>query len=236
MSHEVHIHAAQTSILRELLFRPAATYTELQKPTGLSSDHFNFHVKRLIEVGFITKVKAGTYALTTAGKEYSNKLDTDSNTIERQPKVAVLLAITREHKGEMQYLFQERLKHPYYGYWGYPTGKIRWGETVLQTAARELMEETGLQADTEYKGIYHEHTFREEDGALLEDKIFFVVRCTNVRGKLIEQFEGGRNSWHNPKELAGKKRFNSFETELAISQSTDRQLFEEIHSYTEVDF
>jgi 8-oxo-dGTP diphosphatase len=236
MSHEVHIHAAQTSILRELLFRPAATYTELQKPTGLSSDHFNFHVKRLIEVGFITKVKSGTYALTTSGKEYSNKLDTDSNTIERQPKVAVLLAITREHKGEVQYLFQERLKHPYYGYWGYPTGKIRWGETVLQTAARELMEETGLQADTEYKGIYHEHTFQEEDGALLEDKIFFVVLCTNVTGNLIEQFEGGRNTWLNPKEMAGKKRFNSFETELAISQDTNRRLHEEMHSYTKVDF
>ena len=148
MSHEAQIHAAQTSILRELLFQPTAGYTELQKPTGLTSDHFNFHVKRLLELEFIKKVNPGKYSLTIKGKEYANKLDTDNNTIERQPKVAVLLAITRVNNGVKEYLFQERRKQPFYAYWGFPTGKIRWGETIMQTAARELMEETGLTADS----------------------------------------------------------------------------------------
>lgn len=49
MSHEVSIHDAQTSILRELLFHPNAGYAKLQRPTGLTSDHFNFHINRLIE-------------------------------------------------------------------------------------------------------------------------------------------------------------------------------------------
>ncbi len=34
MSLEVNIHEAQTSILRELLFLPAAGFAELQKPTA----------------------------------------------------------------------------------------------------------------------------------------------------------------------------------------------------------
>ncbi|MCB9823209.1 hypothetical protein H6800_02955, partial [Candidatus Nomurabacteria bacterium] len=51
-------------------------------------------------------------------------MDTDDNTIERQPKSAVILAIEREVKGVKQYLFQERLKNPYFGFWGLPSGKM----------------------------------------------------------------------------------------------------------------
>lgn len=44
MSYEITIHEAQTSILRELLFHPQAGFAELQRPTGLGSDHFKFHI------------------------------------------------------------------------------------------------------------------------------------------------------------------------------------------------
>ncbi len=232
---EVTIHAAQTSILRELLFRPQAGYAELQKPTGLTSDHFNFHIKRLVEIGFVDKVKTGVYKLTSRGKEYANKLDTDQNTIERQPKVAVLLAITRKRNGQTEYLFQERLKHPYYGYWGFPTGKIRWSETILEAAARELMEETGLTARHKLLGIYHEHSFQKESGELLEDKLFFVVRCTNVGGQLVENFEGGNNVWLTKKDLVGRKVYTSLETELLVAEGKLR-FPEEIHTYSKQEF
>lgn len=234
MSHEVHIHTAQTSILRELLFRPVAGYAELQKPTGLTSDHFNFHVKRLVELGLIQKVKKG-YSLTSRGKEHANKLDTDNNTIERQPKVAVLLAVTRQRKGREEYLFQERLKHPYYGYWGFLTGKIRWGETIIETAARELMEESGLTAQHKLMGVYHEHSYQEESGELLEDKIFFVVLCTKPKGKLIERFEGGHNDWCTPEEMGHRTLFGSFHTELAVAQGK-QQFVEESYWYKKEQF
>ena len=173
MAHNVEIHQAQTSILRELLFRLDASFSELQKPTGLESDHFKFHIGRLVDIGFVRKTERGRYALTSEGKEHANKLDTDSNSIERQPKSAVLLLIEKD--GE--YLFQQRLKHPYFGYWGLPGGKIRWGETIHRATARELKEETGLDADTEFVGVYHEHTSDLPGGKLLEDKIFFVMKC-----------------------------------------------------------
>ena len=235
MSHEASIHAAQTSILRELLFRPEAGYAELQKPTGLSSDHFNFHIKRLVELGFVRKREPGTYSLTPRGKEYANKLDTDNNTIERQPKVTVLLAITKEENGRRQYLFQERLKHPYYGYWGFPSGKMRWGETIIETAARELMEETGLEADCRFLGIYHEHTRQAETDELLEDKIFLAVHCENPRGELIERFEGGRNAWLLESEVMDLKVFSSFATEMETLKG-GLTLAEETHRYSADNF
>ena len=190
MAYEAKIHETQTKILRELLFRPSAGYAELQKPTSLSSDHFNFHISRLVEIGYVEKVVRGKYKLTPRGKEYANKLDTDQNEIERQPKSAVILAIQKDGK----FLFQERLKHPYYGFWGFPSGKIRWGETIIECAQRELMEETGLTAKCEYKGIYHEQVYQAETGEQL-DNIFHIILCTKLKGQLIEAFEGGRNAW-----------------------------------------
>ena len=130
MSHEVMIHEAQTKILRELLFLPATNFTDLQKVSGLESDHVKFHIKRLVELGYVEK-NGARYLLSIKGKEYANKLDTDAGVIERQPKVAVLLVVEREHHGTKEYLLQERRKHPYFGYWGAPTGKVRWGESIL---------------------------------------------------------------------------------------------------------
>lgn len=235
MSLEVQIHAAQTLILRELLFRPSAGFAELQKPTGLTSDHFNFHIKRLFELDYVKKVATGQYTLSAKGKEYANKLDTDQNTIERQPKVAVLVGISRVKRGIKEYLFHERTKHPYYGYWGFMTGKIRWGESIMEAAARELMEETGLTAKLKLQGIYHERTYSEETGSQLEDKIFFIILASNPKGKLIEKFEGGINHWTTPEVATTHKVYTSFATELAIIKG-EMSFSEEIHKYKKEEF
>ncbi len=223
MSLEIKIHAAQVSILRELLFHPSAGFAQLQRPTGLTSDHFTFHIGRLVELGLVERAARRQYRLTQLGKEYANRLDTDNNTVERQPKTAVILAIERTtSSGTVQYVFQERLKNPYYGFWGLPTGKVRWGETILQTAERELLEETGLMADFRIAGVYHEQVLSEESGDMLEDKIFFVAHGTNPRGDLLEEFEGGANQWLSFDDAHKKaKKFDSFEMELDILSSKE---------------
>lgn len=45
MATELKIHDAQTAILRELLFKPSASFSDMQAQTNLASDHFNFHVE-----------------------------------------------------------------------------------------------------------------------------------------------------------------------------------------------
>jgi ADP-ribose pyrophosphatase YjhB (NUDIX family) len=220
MSLEVKIHEAQTAILRELLFHKSSDYSQLQKLTGFSSDHFNFHIKRLVEIGLVQKINRGKYELSMRGKEYANRLDTDDNTIERQPKIAVIFALERKINGKVEYLFQERLKNPYFGYWGLPSGKVRWGETITETALRESIEETGLTADFKVAGVYHELVRVDDEQDKIEDKIFFVCKGTKVRGKLIEDFEGGRNVWMSFEEAYKKvKKFESFKQEIDILNS-----------------
>lgn len=233
MSHQATIHQAQTAILRDLLFKPEARFSQLQKVVTLESDHFKFHVNRLLEMGYIAKSNTGTYFLTPKGKEYANKLDTAQNVIERQPKSAVIIVLKNDMS---EVLVQERLKHPYFGFWGYPGGKIRWGETIIEAAVRELHEETNLEALLSYRGVYHEHVKSAETGELLEDKIFHIIGARAPEGILKELFEGGRSTWVDLKKLASiKKKYAScdIETEIGVGR---KSFTEQVQIYNKDEF
>jgi 8-oxo-dGTP pyrophosphatase MutT (NUDIX family) len=187
------LHQIQMLILRELLFNPTARFSELNIK-GLSNDHFSYHINTLINLGYVRKDENG-YSLTNSGKEFANRMDTDQVQIEKQPKVAVMVIPYKYVKGRKYILIQERTKEPYYGYRGFMTGKIRFGEKIKETARRELNEETGLDCkDFTIKTIFHDHVVTMEDGKLMEDKMFFIVTAKNPIGKIIDT-PNGKNYW-----------------------------------------
>lgn len=236
MTHEAHIHEAQTKILRELLFLPETNFAELQKVTGFESDHAKFHIKRLVEVGYVEKDGA-KYRLSVRGKEYANKLDTDANVIERQPKVVVMLVIEREHDGAKEYLLQQRRKHPYYGFWGSPTGKIRWGESISEAAVRELKEETNLVGSFVHRGIMHERVRHAETREMVEDKIFHMMLCRDAHGELLVDFDGGRNVWRTMESMRDEtKTYKSFFEEMDIAISGTTPILEVMYEYGANEF
>ncbi|MDP3093752.1 MAG: NUDIX hydrolase [bacterium] len=182
-----------------MLFREKSRFADLNT-LKLPTDHFNFHLKQLIGAGLIQKDKKGFYSLAIKGKEFANRLDTDKIVLERQAKVAVVVCAVRQHGETRQYLVQQRLKQPSYGFYGFVTGKIKWGETVSETAAREFLEETGLKAKLSLAGIEHKMDYSQR-GEILEDKFFFIFRAENPKGPLTKNFEGGRNVWLTKKEI-----------------------------------
>ncbi len=195
------IHPTQAKILKELIFHPARKFSELNVE-GVSSDQFSFHLRRLAELNLIKKTESG-YELTAPGKEFANRFDTDSPkmVLERQAKIGVSIScIKNDGQGEDLYLIQQRLKQPYFGYHGFLTGKVRWGETILETAARELQEEAGLSAELSISGIKHKMDY-SENGELLEDKYFFVIKAQNPAGVLRDNIEGGKNAWFKEKDI-----------------------------------
>ena len=199
----------------------------------MQSDQFTFHLKKLLQVGYVTK-DGQRYVLTRAGKEYANRMDTDENVIEKQPKLSVVLIVEND-SGEM--LQQERLKHPYYGYWGFPTGKVRWGETLVEAGARELLEETGLDADLCVVGFYHKLDYDEESGELLEDKYFCIIHGVNPRGELITDDEGHHNEWMTNEafDTKGKKFGNVVETRELV-RSKHPVFVEQKYLYASSDY
>ena len=80
--------------------------------------------------------------------------------------------------------------NPDSGKWTMPGGGMEWGEHPVETAARELDEETGLRADigavlTVFSRWFEPHeTPRREAGHVLG----LVFEGTNVRGELRTEF------------------------------------------------
>jgi ADP-ribose pyrophosphatase YjhB (NUDIX family) len=211
------IHPIQSRILCELLFVTTAGFAELNKEK-FGSDLFSFHLRQLTDGKLIEKNSEGKYCLTTKGKEYANRFDTKNKELERQPKIGVLIIGVRENGGVKECLMQKRLKQPYYGFWGFVSGKIKWGEKVREAATRELTEETGLTARLVFVGLKHRMA-RKMTGELLEDKFFLVFRAENTKGELLERFGGGENRWINKGEIA--KLENLFDDVLELIDITE---------------
>lgn len=193
------IHPVQAKILRVLLFQTEAKFAQLN-PDKMGSDHFNFHLKALLGAGLLEK-KANSYFLTARGKEFANRFDTEKIIIERQAKLTLGVLPIKIVNGKRYYLVHQRLKQPYYGYYGSVNGKIRWGEKVFDAAKRELIEETGLTAlKMRFIGIYHKSDY-SSDGELLEDKYFFRIRVDKFSGRLKKSLPEGKNFWATKDEI-----------------------------------
>lgn len=189
----------QVKILSTLLFNPKARFKELNKE-GLATDHFSYYVKLLVKDGLIQK-EGYFYSLTSAGKMAAGKIDTATHTMEKQPKVSIILIPHKKIKGREMFLIQQRTKEPYFGYWGFMAGKVKFGETLEQTAARELKEEAGLTGKFKFCYEIHEMVYNKATGQQLEDKFFHVMEAYNLKGELCETTQEGRNKFVTTKEF-----------------------------------
>ena len=214
---EKNLHQIQGGILKALLLKETARFSELN-PGKISSDQLTFHVKHLVEAGVVEKTPEGLYRLTIPGKDYASHFDIDSGPIkvEKQAKLGVLVVVTRGKRKSQEYLMQTRLKQPFFGFRGFVTGKMKWGEAALETAERELEEEAGLRTALAHKAVVHERIY-SKSGELLEDKYFYVFRGENPEGELLTEFEGGKNSWLPEGEVLAGNIFYDIGDLLALA-------------------
>jgi ADP-ribose pyrophosphatase YjhB (NUDIX family)/predicted transcriptional regulator len=216
------MHNIQMLILRELLFSPNSKFTQLNIQ-GLTSDHFSYHINTLIKDGYVKKTSL-KYSLTPKGKEFANRMDTEEVSIEKQPKVAVMVVATKIENGKKYLLVQERTKEPYFGYSGFITGKIRFGERVIEAAKRELKEESGLSCENIHlKKLVRDYVVLNDTGELVEDKMFFVVHAVNPKGNLVNT-KNGNNRWLTENEFKHlKKKYYNEDSIYEISQGRSSQ-------------
>jgi len=79
-------------------------------------------------------------------------------------------------------LLVRRANPPDAGLWGFPGGKIDYGETVKAAALRELLEETGVRAEAQEILTTLDILARSGDGALQQHYILIAVRCRWLSG------------------------------------------------------
>lgn len=95
------------------------------------------------------------------------------------PRLAALAVTIRDDR----VLLVRRRNPPDAGLWGFPGGHVELGETVLQAAARELAEETGVTA-TPRRYIENVDMIRHgSDGRLEHHFLLAAVLCDYLGGE-----------------------------------------------------
>ena len=113
----------------------------------------------------------------------------------------------------------KRTKEPFFGYWGFIGGKIKFDQYVLECASEELKEETGLEADLELKGLLSCKTYNND--SLSYNHQMLIVKAANPKGKLIEKTREGFNKWFKISEVKDLKIFPNipYGIEIALNPS-----------------
>lgn len=216
------LHQIQREILLKLLFTDKARYTDLKPDLEIENSHFNFHLDSLIGMKLIEKGEAG-YRLTTHGKEFANRIDSETKSLNLQAKLSAWVCPVRTTNGEEEYLIYTRLKNPFYGAQGFMTGKINYGEEVLEAAKREMFEETNLRGDPELILIRHYINKDKENEKVIEDKYFFLVKVVNPSGELLSK-EEGHFEWVSKSQFPEKiiNHFDSYDAFLEDIRQIDQ--------------
>ncbi|MFG1298505.1 NUDIX hydrolase [Xanthobacter sp. V3C-3] len=100
-------------------------------------------------------------------------------------------------------LLARRAANPGAGLWSLPGGRVEAGETLVEAAARELMEEVGVTADIVGLAAARDIIVRDREGEL---KAHFVVLAHAARwraGEPIPGAEAAEVGWFRPNEVAG---------------------------------
>ncbi len=212
------LHKTQISILHSLRYAPSERFSALMRPTGHTSDTFKFHIQTLGRLGYIAKSETGDYQLTASGKEYANSINEQSRAVEKQPKISVLLVVSKPQTDKPDlFLVQKRLRNPFFGYWSEIHGRATWGEPFEATAQRQLLRQTGLTATFQVTSFLRATDFDTSSQELLKDKLFVIVTASSVSGELRNEYDGGNNAWLTLDELRGQKKV--FVSTLAIIES-----------------
>ncbi|MDO8660273.1 MAG: NUDIX domain-containing protein [Candidatus Woesearchaeota archaeon] len=189
-------HETQRKILLKLIHHPELGFNELWAKEG-ESNKFAYHVNKLEELDLICKTANGAYSLTAQGRRMSAFIEGDTGGKAEFPILTVVLFV---HKGD-KVLCQKRLKEPYYGLWGFVSGKINFGFNLFECASRDLLEETGLIAkEWKFKAIEMVKTI--EQGKIIFHHYLLWCETYEPEGALKEKTHKAENVWFTIEEYA----------------------------------
>jgi len=116
--------------------------------------------------------------------------------------------VYRKYHGNTEILL---VKHVKSGYWSFPKGHVEEGETEAQTAAREIMEETGIEVfiDTGFRETVTYNLRRD----IKKTVVYFVARLKKNQELIPQSTEIAELRWIEVDKAAA---FLAFENDRAI--------------------
>jgi 8-oxo-dGTP diphosphatase len=120
-----------------------------------------------------------------------------SSIVGDRPKVGVIAVVRR---GE-RLLLAQRSRGTYLGQWGFPGGHVERGETVIEAAMRELMEETGVHAAPRGVLTHLDVIGREKDGAVTFHYVLLAVLADWISGEGVAADDAAAVRWLSLDEM-----------------------------------
>lgn len=114
------------------------------------------------------------------------------------PMIGVLALVPRD--GHV--LLARRANPPDAGLWGFPGGRLEPGETLAETATRELLEETGVTAEFDRALDVFDMIRRDANGALEFHYVLIAMQGTWRSGEPQASDELLDVAWMTPRMLA----------------------------------
>lgn len=115
------------------------------------------------------------------------------------PIAATIAAVWRDGR----ILLVRRAHPPDAGRWAFPGGRIEPGETIAGAAVRELLEETGIQAEARRVFTAVDVFDHDDDGCLRRHFILVAVLCQWKAGEPVAGDDALEAGWFTLAELEG---------------------------------
>lgn len=111
------------------------------------------------------------------------------------------------------------IKHRNGGHWSFPKGHVEAGETEVETALREISEETGLQVNLTTD--FRESVFYSPTSGVTKEVIYFLAR-SDTTTLVLQEEEVGQGIWVDvPRALT------------LVTYDNDRQLIQKASAWHE---
>lgn len=194
----MELHFIQEQIIKKLIGAETfAKYSEL-RVEGIENDLFNYHLQKLVALGFIDKSELG-YRLSAEGTRLTE--DTLPLGVIRQKADTFKLyshgIVIRKDCNDLQILNRKRSKQPFYGDKGILGESVRKGQDVKTALSTRLLAQAGVLVDPKdmkFAGILRKIT-NDKEGNLFSDFIFYIHFCLDYTNELDAALDDGNVFW-----------------------------------------
>jgi len=205
------MHHIQKDIISSLAHTAPQRFSELQPPQ-IPNNTFSYHLKRLLQAGYVQLTDKGYVATRKALKalQYTANHDKRMN----NPVFITAIFVTNNN-GDV--LLLRRNNQPFVGWYGIPAGLIHQGEPLDEAARRELREKASIKnARPQFAGVLD---FRYKESAT--DDLFVHTIAFIYSYRLPT----------SGKQLAG---FSSRYGTLLWSELNDPRILPEVHDMAKI--
>ncbi len=179
------MHHVQRDIIYNLAQGLPLRFSELQ-PKGVPNNAFSYHLKKLLESGYIVSTSMGYMATRKALKIVRYSEDQD-----RRHMTPSLITVVYVTNRDGKVLLLKRRNKPFAGWYGLPSGQIHLGEKLELAARRELFEKTGIHSHKplDFVGVLDFRYLARKSSDLFVHAVAFVYKfgCVSPDEVILNQ-------------------------------------------------